>query len=136
MEESVKAIKRWLEKCNEKHALSTCTSPSGNFPKRLIYLDSETRMACLIDTPQGEPRPRYIALSYCWGHSEHNLTTTTDTLGKRMKNIPIGKLGATLKDVFELVLNLGEKYLWIDALCILQGDKDEWERESRNMGGV
>lgn len=31
---------------------------------------------------------------------------------------------------------LGVRYIWIDALCILQGDKSDWEKESTTMANV
>ena len=31
---------------------------------------------------------------------------------------------------------LGLRYLWVDALCILQDDRNDWERESANMSKV
>lgn len=31
---------------------------------------------------------------------------------------------------------LGLRYIWIDALCIIQGDQADWERESANMAAV
>ncbi|KAF5671413.1 heterokaryon incompatibility protein [Fusarium heterosporum] len=30
----------------------------------------------------------------------------------------------------------GVRYLWVDALCIVQGDSQDWERESANMGNI
>lgn len=31
---------------------------------------------------------------------------------------------------------LGVRYLWIDSLCILQDDNEDWEREAANMAQV
>jgi hypothetical protein len=31
---------------------------------------------------------------------------------------------------------LGVTYLWIDALCIIQEDEDDWQRESRQMASI
>jgi hypothetical protein len=32
--------------------------------------------------------------------------------------------------------NLGVQYLWIDSLCIIQDDTDDWTRESANMCSI
>lgn len=31
---------------------------------------------------------------------------------------------------------IGNRYLWIDSLCIIQKDKTDWENESAKMAGV
>lgn len=35
-----------------------------------------------------------------------------------------------------LALGVGLEYIWIDSLCIIQGDIEDWEKESDNMGAV
>ncbi|KAE8309242.1 hypothetical protein BDV41DRAFT_567522 [Aspergillus transmontanensis] len=80
---------------------------------------------------------RYIALSYCWGsrtEAEQQLKTTRDSLRRHMQGIPIEALPQTLLDALLVCRALGVQYLWVDALCIIQGDKSDWERESANMG--
>ncbi|KAF5650120.1 uncharacterized protein FTJAE_685 [Fusarium tjaetaba] len=36
----------------------------------------------------------------------------------------------------EITREIGLRYLWIDSLCIVQGDHEEWLRESEKMGSV
>jgi hypothetical protein len=47
-------------------------------------------------------------------------------------------LPQTLKDAIKLTRKLGYDYLWIDALCILQGDREDcrkdWEEQTSQMG--
>ena len=47
--------------------------------------------------------------------------------------ITIGSLAKTFRDAIWLTLKLGKKYLWIDSLCIIQNDEDDWLIESRQM---
>jgi hypothetical protein len=42
----------------------------------------------------------------------------------------------TFKDAIQTTQRLGIHYLWIDALCLLQQDADEWLRESPLMHEV
>lgn len=45
-------------------------------------------------------------------------------------------LSSTVADAVRLCHRIGFQYLWVDALCIIQNDKADWERESRNMSTV
>jgi hypothetical protein len=31
---------------------------------------------------------------------------------------------------------IGLQYLWINSLCIIQGDQQDWEKEASNIGNV
>ena len=46
-----------------------------------------------------------------------------------MSNIPFRLLPATLQDAIVVTRQLGGRYLWIDALCIIQDDDDDKARE-------
>jgi Heterokaryon incompatibility protein (HET) len=42
----------------------------------------------------------------------------------------------TVKDAIDLVESLGERYLWVDSLCIVQDD-DEWKcSQINNMASI
>ncbi|KAG4433188.1 hypothetical protein IFR05_011323 [Cadophora sp. M221] len=45
-------------------------------------------------------------------------------------NIIIGE------DAIEVAKRLGLRYLWIDSVCIIQDDEEDWERESSKMADV
>jgi hypothetical protein len=47
--------------------------------------------------------------------------------------MPLDEMAKTFTDLFWLANRLGISYVWIDALCILQDDKDDWKRESSTM---
>jgi hypothetical protein len=76
-----------------------------------------------------------VALSYCWGPSAP-LKTTTANLEQHRQGIPFDDLPKTLQDAVTVTQGLGIRYLWIDALCIVQGDAADWEAESSKMGDV
>ena len=43
---------------------------------------------------------------------------------------------ATFRDAIKVARALGTRYLWIDSLCIIQNDREDWERESSRMGDI
>jgi hypothetical protein len=54
-----------------------------------------------------------------------------------LKNcIPLEALSQTFKDAIEIARELGFAYIWIDSLCIIQDDPEDWKRESALMRDV
>lgn len=76
---------------------------------------------------------RYAALSYCWGNVKPTATTTKETLSSHLQCIEFSTLPQCLQDAVTVTRGLGIRYLWIDALCIIQDDSDDWGRESGTM---
>jgi hypothetical protein len=84
--------------------------------------------------------PPYVTLSYCWG-DRGNYWTTSSNILERMKEIVMDDLPGTIRDAVLITRELGLRYLWVDALCILQGLKDEaaqldWQQHSAIMGDI
>jgi hypothetical protein len=104
------------------------------YPKRLIELGKDVTTARLVPYPI-DSAPPYAALSYCWG-GERTFKTSEHTEEKFKKNIPLDELPQTLKDAFSLTKKIELDYLWVDAICIIQGNQAEWEQESRKMGRI
>ncbi|KAF2632342.1 HET-domain-containing protein, partial [Macroventuria anomochaeta] len=81
----------------------------------------------------------YVTLSYCWGSANDTARTTKQNIAQRLKAISIGNLPKTIQDTIRVMRALGVKFLWVDALCIVQvqeGSNKDWERELRNMGKI
>lgn len=79
---------------------------------------------------------RYIALSYCWGNTGQQAVTTTANFQARKHGIDIGELPQTFQDAILLARELQVRYLWIDSLCIIQDDENDWETEAPMMSQV
>ena len=56
-----------------------------------------------------------------------------DTL---LQDIPFEKLSKTFHDAIVATRRLGFQYIWIDSLCILQDDDDDWVSEAAHMGSI
>ncbi|KAF1847863.1 HET-domain-containing protein [Cucurbitaria berberidis CBS 394.84] len=126
--------KRWLDHCEANH--SECAghnSRLAELPSRVICVAEEGQDPHLV-SGNGE-RARYATLSHCWGRSTATITTT-ESLRKRQDSIPLETIPKTFKDAILVCRKLGMPYLWIDSLCIIQDDKDDWERESGHMGSI
>ncbi|TVY92656.1 hypothetical protein LAWI1_G001452 [Lachnellula willkommii] len=77
----------------------------------------------------------WIALSHCWG-SIPLLRTTTQTLSKHKQGMPMSSLPPSFRDAVIITRELGIRYLWIDSLCIVQDNLDDWRKESAEMSRI
>ncbi|KAF4986163.1 hypothetical protein FGRMN_10963 [Fusarium graminum] len=78
----------------------------------------------------------YVALSYRWGNLDAVWQTTTENLDLRLTDLPIDELPKTISDAIKVTNALGFKWVWIDSLCIIQDDKDDWAREAIKMASI
>jgi hypothetical protein len=121
-----------LQRCAEHEA---CSNLKGFVPSRLISLgdsNEDIRLSESVPTCEGI---RWAALSHCWDGSSpcKLLQANLFTLQQR---IDYTTLPATFCNAIEVVRELGIYYLWIDSLCIVQDDKNDWELEAARMGMV
>jgi len=61
------------------------------------------------------------------------LKTTKSTLAARTKSIPWSTLPKTFQDAVFIARRMDVRYLWIDSLCIVQDDEQDWMVESAKM---
>lgn len=80
-------------------------------------------------------RGTYLAMSYCWGGPQR-VMLTTKTLRSFQDKLPIGSLPEGLRDAVRITRRLGHRYIWIDALCIIQDDDDFKQVELRRMNRI
>ncbi|RSL95756.1 hypothetical protein CEP52_011912 [Fusarium oligoseptatum] len=126
-------VSEWLEDCEQNH--KTCKKPTPNLPTRVLFIGSDVRLPHLYEGQNEEAR--YTALSHCWGGGEHHPPSTTrKTLAKHKEAIDWADLPQTFTDAMEVTRLLGIEYIWIDSLCIIQDDADDWVRESANMANI
>jgi hypothetical protein len=86
----------------------------------------------ILEDNTGKP---YAAPSQRWGTSQH-LIVRRATLEQVNEGISLDLLPATFKDAVYAARRLGIYSLWIDALCIVQDDQEEWRSESQKMGDI
>lgn len=122
----------WLRDCDELHNCRTGSRYSP-LPTRVLFVETDSPIVELYET-HGD-RGEYIALSHCWGQS-HRITTTTDNIESHKRGIPIDELPKTFRDAILLAQDLDIPYVWIDSLCIVQDDPEDWENEASRMGEV
>lgn len=107
-------------------------------PTRLLDVGLDTGVVRLIKSDSGRPL-EYATLSYCWGDKEaadQQLKTTKSSIAEHFTQIKLANLPQVASDAIELCRALDIKYIWIDALCIIQDDAADWARESVEMSRI
>ena len=114
------------------------TMQRSNWPKRLLFVgDSNSAKARLVWEHQLENRlDRYAALSYCWGHppgQTGSLQLKAENLRLLQRGVALTELSTTIRDAIYVTQQLGIRYLWVDALCIMQDSEVDKKAELPRM---
>ncbi|PQE05903.1 heterokaryon incompatibility protein [Rutstroemia sp. NJR-2017a BVV2] len=134
---------KWLEDCTKNH--THCSEkPQKKTPLPLRVLDlgntANSEKICLSVGEKGKERfGSYVALSYCWGTGTTKAPlycTTAENIESFKSGVDIHTLPKTFIDSILLCRHLGINYIWIDAMCIIQGDADDWNEQAPQMGDI
>ncbi|KAI1815746.1 heterokaryon incompatibility protein-domain-containing protein [Poronia punctata] len=141
--ESIARIRKWYTSCVNTHhncrdrhpdnatTATTTTTTTPFLPTRLLDISNNKKIRLRL-------RPdiittEYVCLSHCWGTTtKPSCITLQSTLQSNLAGIPPSEIPPTFQHVITLVRDLGFRYLWIDSLCIIQDDVQDWARESGN----
>jgi hypothetical protein len=124
----------WMEKCSRYHGRPCYKQSDGPLPTRLICIPENVHYQLRLVNTEGQTG-RYVALSHCWGEGID--TRTLKALLKARENgFSFRTLPQSFRDAVRVAHRLGFRYIWIDALCIIQDSPDDWARESSKMAAV
>ncbi|KAI0112495.1 heterokaryon incompatibility protein-domain-containing protein [Nemania sp. FL0031] len=133
---SVSTAKDWLENCVLNHESCRPEPGATTLPTRFLDVNDGCNNDTLFLRENSDGLDhRYVALSHCWGTSRP-LCLTSDTLESHKQGIPTEALPDTFQDAVTIVRALGLRYLWIDSLCIVQDDPEDWRNEAGRMAWV
>ena len=135
-EERYALAKSWLLECVSSHDTCEADDKGYELPRRLLDTADDQEIRLIRTEDNLLPGAAYVALSYCWGPNGGNLCTFKANLGEHMKGIPITSLPQTIRDVIFACKQLGQRYLWVDALCIVQDDPDDKRTQIPQMADI
>ena len=130
-------VKRWKARCLSSHG-SSCENPMKLPPTRpAILIDVEDK--CLVSGQSSHGG--FVALSYRWGkHTEFRVNVDNLTMLQKRNALEHPYVSPHLTPIIRhamyLTAVLGERYLWIDALCIYHGDEAAMAQELSLMGAI
>lgn len=128
----------WYSRCLGEHG-NQCHEPSWmklqpgrtKYPKWLVDVDE----LCVV--PFSPTTTRYLTLSYTWGQvqclkaSAKNIEHLKEKGSLNPNKSPT--IPQTVNDAIQITKFLGEKYLWVDSLCIIQDDHAALSRDLNAM---
>ena len=127
-------LRAWIKDCDVHHRNCTAfLSELSELPTRVIDV-RDTATLRLYCSPAGS-RERYTALSHCWGDAP-TFKTTKNELAQLCSGFDLKQLPQTFQDAVGVTRRLDVPFLWIDSLCIIQDDTEDWNKESRLMEKV
>ena len=117
--------------------------PWDVLPRRLLDLDHGDEIL-VVDVKAWHSSGRatmseishYCTLSYQWGTTVH--ASILETSPSNHDIMKLASMPQTFKDAIHIARELDMRFLWIDALCIVQpsahGDYEDWNEEGPRMG--
>lgn len=137
-------VKGWLSLCESDHkvgekrcwptAAEISTRPNSPHSHEFRLID--VREQCVVSRPW---QSRYLALTYVWGkvnqpRLEKGSIASLNAPGSLRKlddQIP-----KTIRDAIGFVGMIGEQYLWVDSLCLVQDDDKLMKEGIQSMNFV
>ncbi|KAF7933629.1 uncharacterized protein EAE98_003338 [Botrytis deweyae] len=146
IQRSASIIREWIANCDSQHTKCAFRTNGNAFPTRVLdvcQLRRESGIVVLVEKTDASfhnpetaaSKQRYATLSHCWG-GHQPLQTKRETFMQHRKGIAWKSLPLTFRDAISIVRALGIRYIWIDSLCIIQDDQDDWKKEAARMAIV
>ncbi|WDK18666.1 heterokaryon incompatibility protein [Colletotrichum graminicola] len=122
-----------MTSCSSSHSM--CHTRPKPLPTRIVDVSTDPPRLQITSNEPGS----FVALSHCWGSPVDGggpPMTRRNSIGTHIRAIDPATLPRNFKDAITVTLALGFKYIWIDSLCIVQDDGDDWAREAASMKTV
>ncbi|XHG09763.1 hypothetical protein AWENTII_012804 [Aspergillus wentii] len=127
-------VRSWVDSCIRDHGYH-CRPGRHNAPRddleiKLFLIDVKEE-GIVERVVTGKQEVEYIALSYVWGQVEV-LQTVSSNLATLQRHGALDSGNTSIPQVvidsMALVEAIGTRYLWVDALCIIQDSPDKNEQ--------
>ncbi|KAI0544512.1 heterokaryon incompatibility protein-domain-containing protein [Xylaria curta] len=125
--------RRWMTVCENEH--ENCReNKAKKLPTNFRLVDVELKS--VVDA-HVEPYLPFVALSYVWGADPSSeITARRDNLHYLKQPGSLCHLPQTISHAMEACKRLGQRYLWIDRLCIVQDDKKDKYGQIRSLEAI
>lgn len=133
-DEHFQLIRMWMDTCTDELQHPTCnTDERYRRPTRLLDLTAFSDDVRLVEGARSDEP--YAALSYCWGLVPQ-LMLLHSNLESFRQRMPLARFSQVAQDAIAVCRKLSIRYLWVDALCIIQGKDGDFSTEAPRMRDV
>ena len=133
---AVNKAREWLQRCRNQHTQCERKRSVVKLPLRVIDVGIEGSALRPKLKTTGLMLGEYATLSHCWGLSKRSTTTRANIEQHSTDGFCLANLPATFRDAILFTRLLRIRYLWIDALCIVQDDIGDWNRHAVLMHSI
>ncbi|PTB66814.1 HET-domain-containing protein [Trichoderma citrinoviride] len=130
-----------VDKPEDPH--STVKAKVNEIPPLTFDVDypGDPRSMVRLKVNETDTHAPYLALSYCWGKQptfvrKKPLQLRKNNIKSLKGGIKLHDLQKSIQDAIFATRKLGYRYLWVDALCIIQNCKIDKEREIGRMASI
>lgn len=139
--ENIALVKELIQDCLENHHTCTAAGDSTVMPTRLLDVSPSNKLnvvKIVAGVDVVAHCRRYVCLSHCWGFVPDDAPWKLMTARKSayMTEIDMAILPLTFQQAIYYTRDLGQKYLWIDSLCIIQDSAEDWAFEASRMASI
>ncbi|OTA98378.1 hypothetical protein M426DRAFT_69937, partial [Hypoxylon sp. CI-4A] len=97
-------------------------------------------MSTRVRLVDGISNAKFVALSHRWGPKTKKVSLTKANFTEFREEVPQSSLYQLFRDAITLTGKIGLRYIWIDCLCIMQGDSqddiNDWSTQAGNMTAI
>ncbi|KAM5358399.1 hypothetical protein ACJZ2D_015329 [Fusarium nematophilum] len=131
----------WYGSCHDNHPqcqlICSPKAAKGWLPSRVLDIGLEGKEIVKLKHTNEDGldllQP-YITLSYRWGIKAQKLMLLSSNMKTlQQQGLPLQTFPPTFQDLVVVACSLSIRYLWIDALCLIQDSAEDWEREVPTM---
>lgn len=132
-----KRVKDWISFCTDHHF---CCSEDNVVCSNV--LSKSFRVVDVYERRIVHPAStvRFVALSYVWGKhpDETQLVAKSSTLEalQQKDGLPSAKMPSVIEEAIQVCRHLGERYLWVDRLSIIQDDLEDKQKQIKSMAAI
>ncbi|RKL28176.1 hypothetical protein BFJ72_g12636 [Fusarium proliferatum] len=141
--ESFTSIKEQFDRCRRHHTKCRKRARENQqnlaIPKRLLDVGQLGDPVIGLLEASDDARVSFAIGSYVWGNglkknAIQRAQTTKENIGYRMASgIEVTGLPKSIQDLIEVTRQIGLRYLWLDALCIVQDDTDDAKHQFNSI---
>ncbi|KAK3303885.1 heterokaryon incompatibility protein-domain-containing protein [Chaetomium strumarium] len=133
-------VRKWVGHCEQNHgrecgsnSVDSDTEVADCYPGLGLMRFVDVEKMCIVEK---QKVCRYVALSYVWGQAACvRLSTTNKAVLTKPEALTqyAPSIALTVRDATAFVRGIGERYLWVDSLCLVQNDPDDVRRGVQAM---